>query len=191
MSHRSKRLAAAVLPLVAGAAVTAVLAVPVTATASPTSPTPTTAATSAATGYTTRADWATAVLTRLNSERAAAGLPALTSNARLVSSAHSHNAKMASANTLSHQLPGEAGLGARITATGYSWSTVGENVAYNSVRTQAGVIALQDAMYRETAPNDGHRRNILSTAFTQVGVDVIDDSVHGRVWLVTDFGRPR
>jgi uncharacterized protein YkwD len=190
MSHRPKRLAAAVLPLVAGAAVTAVLAVPVTATASPTSPTQPTA-TSAATGYTTRADWATAVLTRLNSERAAAGLPALTSNTRLVSSAHSHNAKMASANTLSHQLPGEADLGARITATGYSWSTVGENVAYNSVRTQAGVLALQDAMYRETPPNDGHRRNILSTAFTQVGVDVIDDSVHGRVWLVTDFGRPR
>jgi uncharacterized protein YkwD len=190
MSHRPKRLAAAVLPLVAGAAVTAVLAVPVTATASPTSPTQPTV-TSAATGYTTRADWATAVLTRLNSERAAAGLPALTSNTRLVSSAHSHNAKMASANTLSHQLPGEADLGARITATGYSWSTVGENVAYNSVRTQAGVLALQDAMYRETPPNDGHRRNILSTAFTQVGVDVIDDSVHGRVWLVTDFGRPR
>ena len=189
MPSRSKRLAAAVLPIVAGAAATAVLAVPVTATASPTSPAPT--ATSAATGYTTRADWASAVLTRLNQERAAAGLPALTSNTRLGSSAHSHNAKMASANTLSHQLPGETDLGSRITATGYSWSTVGENVAYNSVRTQAGVLALQDAMYRETPPNDGHRRNILSTSFTQVGVDVIDDSVHRKVWLVTDFGRPR
>ena len=191
MSHHSTRLAAAVLPLVAGAAVTAALAVPVTASASPTSTAATPAATSAATGYTTRADWAAAVLTKLNQERAAAGLPALTSNTRLVSSAHSHNAKMASANTLSHQLPGEADLGTRITATGYSWSTVGENVAYNSVRTQAGVLALQDAMYRETPPNDGHRRNILSTAFTQVGVDVIDDSVHRKVWLVTDRGRPR
>lgn len=46
-------------------------------------------------------------------------------------------------------------------------------------------------MYAETPPNDGHRRNILSTTFVDVGVDVIDDRTHGRIWLTTDFGRPR
>ena len=129
------------------------------------------------------------MLSTLNSERASHGLPALTSNAKLVTSAHRHNLAMADANTLSHQLPGEAGLGARISAAGYSWSAVGENIAYNSNRSQAGVLALQQAMYNETAPNDGHRRNILSSTFKEVGVDVIDDPVHGKVWLVTDFGR--
>lgn len=130
------------------------------------------------------------MLDRLNAQRADHGLPALTSNAKLTASAHTHNVKMADANTLSHQLPGEAGLGARISAAGYGWSSVGENIAWNSNRSQAGVLALQDSMYNETPPNDGHRRNILSSSFTEVGVDVIEDPAHGKVWLVTDFGRP-
>jgi len=144
----------------------------------------------ASTGYTTRKDWANAVLAKLNAERAAHGLKALTMNTHLVSSAHTHNLAIAKANQLSHQLSGEAGLGARITAAGYHWTTVGENIAYNSDRSKAGVLALQAAMYGEQPPNDGHRRNILSSSFVDVGVDVIDDAAHHRVWLVTDFGRP-
>lgn len=97
---------------------------------------------------------------------------------------------MAGANTLSHQLPGEASLGERVSVF-YAWSACGENVAWNSQRSQAGALALETSMYDETPPNDGHRRNILSTTFVDVGVDVIDDSTHGRIWLTTDFGRPR
>jgi uncharacterized protein YkwD len=130
------------------------------------------------------------VLDRLNTQRASHGLPALSSNAKLAAAAHTHNVKMADANQLSHQLPGEASLGARISAAGYSWRAVGENIAWNSNRSQAGVLALQDSMYNETPPNDGHRRNILSTSYTEVGIDVIEDPAHGKVWLVTDFGRP-
>ncbi|HLL64052.1 MAG TPA: CAP domain-containing protein [Propionibacteriaceae bacterium] len=130
------------------------------------------------------------MLDRLNAQRADHGLPALTSDAKLAAAAHTHNVKMADANQLSHQLPGEAGLGARISAAGYRWSSVGENVAWSSNRSQTGVLALQDSMYNETPPDDGHRRNILSSSFTEVGIDVIEDSAHGKVWLVTDFGRP-
>ena len=137
-----------------------------------------------------RSDWAAAVLDRLNAQRAQHGLPALTSNARLTAAAHTHNVRMADANQLSHQLSGEPGLGDRVTAAGYSWRSVGENIAWNSRRTEAGVLALQDSMYNETPPDDGHRRNILSTSFTEVGIDVIEDAEHGKVWLVTDFGRP-
>jgi uncharacterized protein YkwD len=130
------------------------------------------------------------VLAKLNAERAAHGLRALSMNTQLVSAAHTHNLAIAKANQLSHQLSGEPGLGSRISAAGYRWSAVGENVAYNSNRSQAGVLALQEMMYREQPPNDGHRRNILSNSYVHVGVDVIDDAVHQRVWLVTDFGRP-
>ena len=129
------------------------------------------------------------MLSTLNSERAEHGLSPLASNAKLVSSAHRHNVAMADANQLSHQLSGEPSLGARVTAAGYSWSSVGENIAYNSNRSQSGVLALQQAMYNESPPNDGHRRNILSKTYVDVGIDVINDSVHGKVWLVTDFGR--
>ena len=92
---------------------------------------------------------------------------------------------------MSHQLPGELSLGARITRTGYRWSYIGENVAWNSDISKAGVLLLQRLMYNETPPNDGHRQNILSRAFKHVGVDVYIDRVHHKVWLTTDFGRPR
>lgn len=130
------------------------------------------------------------MLSELNSERAEHGLPALKMNSKLVSAAHNHNLAMAKANTLSHQLKGEAALGSRVSAAGYRWSAVGENVAYNGRRSEDGVLAVQEAMYNEKPPNDGHRKNILSKTFVDVGIDVISDSVHDKVWLVTDFGKP-
>ena len=142
-----------------------------------------------ASGYATRSDWANAVLAELNAERANHGLPALKMNSKLVAAAHTHNLAMAKANKLSHQLNGEAALGSRVSAAGYRSSAVGENVAYNSSRSQSGVLAVQKAMYNEKPPDDGHRRNILSKTYDDVGIDVINDSVHGKVWLVTDFGK--
>jgi uncharacterized protein YkwD len=141
-------------------------------------------------GYATRSDWANAVLSELNAERANHGLRALRLNSKLVAAAHTHNLAMAKADTLSHQLRGEAPIGSRVSAAGYRWSLVGENVAYHTIRSEAGVLAVQKVMYNEKPPDDGHRRNILNEKFVDVGVDVIDDSVHGKVWLVTDFGRP-
>jgi len=147
-------------------------------------------ASSSASSYATRSDWAKAVLAVLNDERANHGLPAMKLNSKLVSAAHAHNLAMAKANKLSHELNGEAALGSRVSAAGYSWSAVGENVAYNTSRSQSGVLSVQKAMYNEKPPDDGHRRNILSKTYVDVGIDVISDSVHGKVWLVTDFGRP-
>jgi uncharacterized protein YkwD len=147
-------------------------------------------AASSSSSYATRPDWANAVLDELNDERKSHDLPALKLNAKLTSAAHTHNLAMAKANTLSHQLKGEPALGSRVSAAGYSWSAVGENVAYNSDRSQAGVLALQKAMYNEKPPEDGHRDNILNAKFVDVGIDVINDSAHGKVWLVTDFARP-
>jgi uncharacterized protein YkwD len=146
--------------------------------------------TTSSASYATRSDWAKAVLAELNAERASHGLPALKTNSNLVSAAHAHNLAMAKANSLSHQLSGEAALGSRVSAAGYRWSAVAENVAYNGNRSQAGVLAVQKAMYNEKPPNDGHRQNILNKTYVDVGIDVISDSVHGKVWLVTDFGRP-
>jgi uncharacterized protein YkwD len=145
---------------------------------------------SSSSSYDTRSDWANAVLDELNDERASHGLSALKINSKLADAAHTHNLAMAKANTLSHQLDGEAALGSRVSAAGYHWSMVGENIAYNSDRSQSGVLAVQKAMYDEKPPNDGHRENILNKSFVEVGIDVINDSAHGKVWLVTDFGKP-
>ena len=63
-------------------------------------------------------------------------------NSELVAAAHKHNLAMVKANTLSHQLNGEAALGSRVSAAGYRWSAVAENVAYNGRRSEAGVPAV-------------------------------------------------
>ncbi|MHA3702860.1 CAP domain-containing protein [Jatrophihabitans sp. YIM 134969] len=129
------------------------------------------------------------VFALLNRQRAAHGLPALVSDPRLVTSAARHNTAMAAANQLSHQLPGEAGLGARITAAGYSWHYVAENIAWTTNATSAGAQEMQTKMYQEVPPNDGHRQNILSGTARHVGVAVLVDS-RGQLWLTTDFGAP-
>ena len=43
-------------------------------------------------------------------------------------------------------------------------------------------------MYNEVPPNDGHRVNILSHTFRQVGIDVYYDARHHKLWFTQDFG---
>jgi hypothetical protein len=45
---------------------------------------------------------------------------------------------------------------------------------------------LTRAMLNERPPDDGHRKNILSSAFHHVGIDIFRDR-HGTVWLTQDF----
>ena len=139
----------------------------------------------------TESSYATAVYNLLNSERAANGLPALAWNSTLANcSAYNHDKLMAADNAMSHQLPGEAALGTRVTACGYQWTSVGENIGWTTNMTSAGAKSIETSMYNEVPPNDGHRQNILSTTFTQVGVAVVLDTAHGKLWLTEDFGRP-
>jgi uncharacterized protein YkwD len=130
---------------------------------------------------------ATSVLRMLNAERAAYHLPALASSPALVSGARLHIVTMAQANLLSHQLPGEAVFSTRITQAGVPWHSAAENVGWTTARTTAGAEGLQSAMYHEVAPNDGHRRNILSTSVRFVGIDVLIDARTGKLWLTEDF----
>lgn len=184
MPVRPTRLLTAALGLVAAAACL------VGPTAAQAAPAPAAVPAVSTVSTTNHSDWARAVFTQLNAERAQNGLKALRWSDKLYYSAHRHDLAMAQQNTLSHQLPGEASLGDRVSVF-YAWSACGENIGWNSDRSQAGALALETSMYGETPPNDGHRRNILSTSFVDVGVDVIDDSVHGKIWLTTDFGKPR
>lgn len=91
---------------------------------------------------------------------------------------------------MSHQLPGEPSLGARITDAGYQWSAAAENIAWNTGRSVAGAEYVENLMYSEQPPDDGHRLNILSRTYLDVGIDVIVDSATGRLWLTEDFGAP-
>ena len=132
---------------------------------------------------------ATAVLNLLNAERALHGVPAVHMTSQLQLSARRHDVRMANDDEMSHQLPGEPWFGRRFLNAGYRWSWAGENIGWNSDMSKSGVLYLERIMYGETPPNDGHRLNILSTHYRDIGVDVYIDSTHHRVWLTEDFGR--
>jgi uncharacterized protein YkwD len=136
----------------------------------------------------TELDFSRAVLHELNAERQAHGLRPLRYDSRLRLSARWHNLAMARANTLSHQVAGEADFTRRIDRAGYHWTYAGENIGWNSRISKRGVVTLEKIMYHEKAPNDGHRQNILSRHYRNVGVDVYIDRTHHKVWLTTDFG---
>jgi uncharacterized protein YkwD len=132
------------------------------------------------------------VLALINQARSAAGLPPLTVTAGLVASSSAHNMTMADGCGLSHQCPGEPPIGARETAAGVSWTAAGENIGEGGPvpDTTAAIaqmaVGLTQDMLNETPPDDGHRLNILSTAYTHIGVAVHRDS-SGTVWLTQDF----
>ncbi len=99
---------------------------------------------------------------------------------------------MAGGCGLSHQCPSEPDLGARETAAGVHWSASGENVGEGGpvADTTAAIgqmaVSLTQDMLNEQPPDDGHRKNILSTAFTHIGIAVYRDG-SGTVWLTQDF----
>ena len=124
----------------------------------------------------------------INTERALHGRAPLRMARSLRISARRHNFTMATHNTMSHQLPGEPYFGQRMLNAGYHWSYAGENIAWNSEMTRAGVVLLENLMYHEKAPYNDHRLNILSRHYKNVGVDVYMDKTNHKVWLTTDFG---
>lgn len=129
-----------------------------------------------------------AVLQVLNTERRRHGERPLRMNRALCRSARRHDVAMARMNRMAHQLPGEPAFTRRMARAGYKWRTAGENIGWNSRVSRRGAVQLEVLMYHEKPPNDGHRRNILDRQFRDVGVDILVDSVHHKVWLTTDFG---
>jgi uncharacterized protein YkwD len=132
------------------------------------------------------------VLALINQARAGAGLPALTVTAGLDASSSAHNRLMAGGCGLSHQCPGEPALGDRETAAGVHWTAAGENIGEGGpvADTTAAIaqmaVGLTQSMLNEQPPDDGHRLNILSSTFTDIGIAVYHDA-SGTVWLTQDF----
>ena len=98
----------------------------------------------------------------VNQERSAVGLDPLLFNRQLDNAANRHTDRMTGADYMSHQLPGEAGLGDRVTNAGYEWRRVGENVAAGYTTPEAVVDAWMNS--------PGHRANILNPDFDHIGV---------------------
>ncbi len=116
------------------------------------------------------------LLTSINSERAAAGLPAVKFDRSLQAAAHGHAMEMARTSTLSHRLEGESDLSTRGSSAGARFSRITENVAVGP-----SVVTMHGALMQ--SPH--HRENILDDQVNSIGIAVVE--VNGSLWAVEDF----
>ena len=98
----------------------------------------------------------------MNEARAERGLPPLRVDLRLVGAAGRHAADMTANDFVSHDGSDGSTASDRVSAVGYAWRWVSENVAAGQL-TAAFVV---DAWMN----SEGHRANILSTRAAHVGV---------------------
>jgi uncharacterized protein YkwD len=108
---------------------------------------------------------------------------ALTWNARLVSAAYGHSRDMADNNYFSHDSLDGRTMVDRINATGYTWSTIGENIA-------AGYSSVQSTVNGWMA-SEGHCANLMNPRFTELGMACArNDASQYRIYWTQNLGRP-
>jgi uncharacterized protein YkwD len=108
---------------------------------------------------------------------------ALTWNARLASAAYGHSRDMADNNYFSHDSLDGRTMVNRINATGYTWSTIGENIA-------AGYGGVQDTVSGWMA-SEGHCANLMNPSFTEFGLACArNDASRYRIYWTQNLGRP-
>ena len=126
----------------------------------------------------TRSELRRAVVCLVNRERAKHSLPRLVANRRLNRSAQAWTNEMVAHRDFTHG----ADFAARITAVGFDWSNVGENIAAG-FRTPASVVHAWMA-------STGHCQNILNPVYRMVGTGISGGASTSRAvgtWT-QDFG---
>lgn len=108
----------------------------------------------------------------------------LTLDSRLNAAAQGHAVDMARGNFHSHTGSDGSDVGDRVTRQGYAWRAVAENIA-------AGQPTPESVMAAWLA-SEGHCRNIMSGAYTQLGVGRATNSAsrYGIYWA-QNFAAPR
>jgi len=141
------------------------------------------------------ADFRAAVLARINQVRASgadcgsdgvfgAAAP-VAWNDKLTLAAEGHSQDMAEKNYFSHTSADGRTLADRVDATGYTWSSLGENIAAG----YPGINAVMDAWIA----SPGHCANLITAGFADVGVVCVPGSAgdtYSTYWTM-DLGRPR
>jgi uncharacterized protein YkwD len=124
--------------------------------------------------------WAGSMLDSLNANRAGAGLAPLSLCTSLIRAAQGHSDDQAITDTMTHSGSDGSGIGQRADAAGYvGWTALGENVAM-------GYSTVDDVMAAWMA-SSGHRANILSPSYRDVGV-AESFAADGTPFWTQDFG---
>jgi len=132
-------------------------------------------------------------LARVNAFRAQArtcgsttypAVPALVWNDKLTQAAYGHSLDMATKNYFSHTSQDGRTFDQRVTAAGYTWSSVAENIAAGQSTMAAVMTGWQNSA--------GHCANIMSGTVTQIGLSCVKRSgtTYGTYWTM-ELAKPR
>ncbi|MGF1717026.1 CAP domain-containing protein [Photobacterium chitinilyticum] len=138
-------------------------------------------------------DFADQMLAAVNAARAQArdcggqmmpAVPALTWDYSLEQAAFVHSSNMANYNFFSHTGLNGDQPSDRVSDQGYSWSSVGENIAAG----QKDLATVMDSWLN----SPGHCKNIMGANFTQMGAaSVTNSSAQYSIYWTQVFARPR
>jgi uncharacterized protein YkwD len=119
------------------------------------------------------------VLDLTNAERQKAGLAPLTLSAEL-QAAQGYSEVLAASDCFGHTCGPVPDLGERDSEAGYGeWTYVGENIA-------AGYVSPEEVVAGWMA-SPGHRANILSPSYTEIGIGLSSGGQYGVYWT-EEFG---
>jgi uncharacterized protein YkwD len=120
------------------------------------------------------------VLDLTNAERQKAGLAPLTLSRELAEAAQTYSEVLASGNCFAHTCGGVPNVTERDAQAGYDgWIFIGENIAAGYPTPEAVVAGWM--------ASPGHRANILSANYTEIGIGLSDGGAYGRYWT-EEFG---
>jgi uncharacterized protein YkwD len=115
---------------------------------------------------------AAAQLCLLNGERADAGLPLLTLDARLSAAASAYAADLVAGSYFSHTGRDGSTIRTRLDAVGYlpvdgGWA-IGENLAWGT-----GALATPGSIMQAWMNSPGHRANVLNPEYREIGIGIV------------------
>jgi len=119
------------------------------------------------------------MLNLVNQDRKNNGMPALTLDPELSRIARIKSCDMRDNHYFAHESPTYGNVRQMLTSFGYAFSAAGENIAHHATVEKAQTAFMS---------SDGHRRNILSSSWTKVGIGICYDA-NGYVYATQIFAR--
>ncbi len=123
------------------------------------------------------------ILSLVNVERSKAGLQPVTLNSKLSQAAQNHTNDMISKGYFSHTSPSGSTMTSRVNAVGYTYSTIGENIAAGGSTASATMTQWMNS--------PGHKANILNPKFRELGVGYGPSNDQYRYYWTQVFGTAR
>lgn len=120
------------------------------------------------------------LLSLINAQRKAYGLPELTFNSELQRVAKAKAQDLVANNYFSHTSPTYGSPFDMMKSFGITYKTAGENIAGNS--SLSGAV---DAWMNST----GHRENILNNAYNYTGIGIVDSPKYGKIMVQMFIGK--